>query len=470
MKKLILTLFSSLALAGIGPGIPYVVPIQGDCLVGNGGIWTNGGCGTGGGGGGGSGTVTSIGVADSGAGIFSVTGSPVTTSGTIDLALASGTQNKVLATPNGSSGAPTVRALVGADLPNPSATTLGGIESLAATAHQWINTISTSGVPSSTQPNFTDLLGNATVAQGGTGLTTLTTYAVLAGGTTATGNLQQVTANTVSGNVLTSNGPGVLPVWQPASGSGGGVTGSGTANYHTKFSSGTVIANSAWAELGSHGELQYEGGANYGTSGVPLFDLLPGTGAGLYTNSSGDLYGAAEGNDAFHATNNTFFVDYSTFKMPSGGTITTAAGNININPVGSTAIGGGNGFLIGTSSGQTGSLSEGAFGLDRQTTVAAATYAAGLNDAGIPVSYTSTGAVTITLASSNPYTGPGRIQMVYDVGNTAGTNNITIIPTSGKKLNGTVNGTCVISTNGGIALVVAQDTTGDYSCGILPNH
>jgi hypothetical protein len=50
-------------------------------------------------------------------------------------------------------------------LPNPSATTIGGIESLAATSHQWINTISTAGVPSSTQPAFTDLSGAATASQ-----------------------------------------------------------------------------------------------------------------------------------------------------------------------------------------------------------------------------------------------------------------------------------------------------------------
>jgi hypothetical protein len=52
-----------------------------------------------------------------------------------------------------------------ASLPNPSATTLGGIESLAAVASKWINTISTSGVPSATQPNFTDLAGIGTCAQ-----------------------------------------------------------------------------------------------------------------------------------------------------------------------------------------------------------------------------------------------------------------------------------------------------------------
>jgi hypothetical protein len=85
------------------------------------------------------------------------------------------TQNQVLATPNGSAGAVGLRALVAGDLPSiplgtgvsgilpaanlptPTASTLGGIESLAATSHQWINAISTAGVPSSTQPACGDL-------------------------------------------------------------------------------------------------------------------------------------------------------------------------------------------------------------------------------------------------------------------------------------------------------------------------
>ncbi|HWX83938.1 MAG TPA: hypothetical protein VNZ48_10115 [Xanthobacteraceae bacterium] len=44
-----------------------------------------------------------------------------------------------------------------ADLPPPTATTLGGIESIVAAAHQWIDSISTSGVPHQSQPATTDL-------------------------------------------------------------------------------------------------------------------------------------------------------------------------------------------------------------------------------------------------------------------------------------------------------------------------
>lgn len=64
---------------------------------------------------GGAGTVTSVGL--SAPAIFTVASSPVTASGTIALSLASQTQNYFWAAPNGSSGAPTFRAMVAADLP-----------------------------------------------------------------------------------------------------------------------------------------------------------------------------------------------------------------------------------------------------------------------------------------------------------------------------------------------------------------
>lgn len=52
-----------------------------------------------------------------------------------------------------------------ARLPNPSATTLGGIQSITAVGSKWVAAISTSGVPSLTQPAFTDLTGAATYTQ-----------------------------------------------------------------------------------------------------------------------------------------------------------------------------------------------------------------------------------------------------------------------------------------------------------------
>lgn len=54
-------------------------------------------------------------------------------------------------------------------LPNPSASTLGGIESFASVSHQWINAISTSGVPSATQPACGDLSNGTTGCSTATG-------------------------------------------------------------------------------------------------------------------------------------------------------------------------------------------------------------------------------------------------------------------------------------------------------------
>jgi hypothetical protein len=58
--------------------------------------------------------------------------------------------------------------LPAARLPNPSATTLGGIESVAATTNNYIDSISTVGVPHVSRPSFANLSGNLGAAQGPT--------------------------------------------------------------------------------------------------------------------------------------------------------------------------------------------------------------------------------------------------------------------------------------------------------------
>lgn len=71
----------------------------------------------------GSGTVTSVDIsADP---IFVVTGSPITSSGTIDISLDSQIQNLFLASPNGSTGIPTFRPIVAADIPTLNQNTTG---------------------------------------------------------------------------------------------------------------------------------------------------------------------------------------------------------------------------------------------------------------------------------------------------------------------------------------------------------
>ena len=76
----------------------------------------------------------------------------------------------------------------------------------------WTNADGVGGDPSASV-NIAGI-SPVTVPNGGTGLTTLTPYAVLAGGTTNTGNVQQVSGLGTATQVLTSNGAGALPTWQ----------------------------------------------------------------------------------------------------------------------------------------------------------------------------------------------------------------------------------------------------------------
>jgi len=72
----------------------------------------------------------------------------------------------------------------------------------------------TSGIPLISQGAASDpVFGTVTVAGGGTGVTSWTPYAILTGGTSSTGPLQQVASIGTSGQVLTSGGAGTLPTW-----------------------------------------------------------------------------------------------------------------------------------------------------------------------------------------------------------------------------------------------------------------
>lgn len=86
------------------------------------------------------------------------------------------------------------------------------------------------------------------VSHGGTGDASLTAYAVLCGGTTSTGNVQSVSGVGTSGQVLTSNGAGLLPTWQAASGGVTSVT--GTTNRITSSGGSTPVIDISSSYVG----------------------------------------------------------------------------------------------------------------------------------------------------------------------------------------------------------------------------
>ena len=88
---------------------------------------------------------------------------------------------------------------------------LGGSSSdtLANVAPSATSGIALVSAGASANPTFSTVV----VAGGGTGLATLTAYELIAGGTTSTGNVQQIGLGT-SGQVLTSNGAGALASFQ----------------------------------------------------------------------------------------------------------------------------------------------------------------------------------------------------------------------------------------------------------------
>lgn len=91
-------------------------------------------------------------------------------------------------------------------------------------------TTGTAGTSNLTLGSITTGIWNGTpitAGFGGSGLTTLTPFALITGGTVPTGNFQQVASLGATGQVLTSQGAGALPIWTTVSGTGT-VTNTGT--------------------------------------------------------------------------------------------------------------------------------------------------------------------------------------------------------------------------------------------------
>jgi hypothetical protein len=151
------------------------------------------------------GTVTSVAFSDgSSTPIYAVTGSPVTSSGTLTITLDTQSANTVFAGPtSGAAAQPTFRALVAADLPAGT----GTVTSVALTVPAFL---SVSGSPITTSGTLAVTLSGTAlpVANGGTGQTSLTNHGVLVGaGTSGITQLAAAAAGTLLAGQGTSSDP-----------------------------------------------------------------------------------------------------------------------------------------------------------------------------------------------------------------------------------------------------------------------
>ena len=273
------------------------------------------------------GTVTSVGLSLP-LSIFSISGSPVTGTGTLTGSLNNEPANFVWAGPtSGGSTTPAFRALVGADLPLPSASTLGGIQSLTSTSHQWVNAISTSGVPSTSQPAFTDVSGSLACSQtpaftgdstksAGSCATTVSSIggkSVTLGGSLTTSGANNVTLTTTATTNVT------LPASGTVLASSTSVSGPCTG---TPSASTFLRGDCTWspASISLNGYINGFGLSNDGTSSNTVLDIA----AGYATDSTNTV--PITGTAWTKTTGGTFVAGTGNAGLGSGLTLTANTG------------------------------------------------------------------------------------------------------------------------------------------------
>jgi hypothetical protein len=166
-------------------------------------------------------------------------------------------------------------------------------------------------------PLTTGVTGTLPVANGGTGATSATAYAVQCGGTTSTGAYQSIVSVGTSGQVLTSNGAGALPTFQAPSGGGQlsyvlYTSGTGTWTAPTGVTKIFVVV------IGGGGGNTANGPGWSGGVAIGYYTVVPGTG-----------YAYAVGAGSASGTGGTSSLNSGTFCSATGGTATPGGGGGN---------------------------------------------------------------------------------------------------------------------------------------------
>ena len=199
-------------------------------------------------------------------------------------------------------------------------------------------------------------------AGGGTGLTTPSTYQLLAGPATSGGALQQISGVGTSGQVLTSNGASSLPTWQTVSSGGSGTVTSVAAAGPTglfSWSSAVTTTGTLTATLSNQSANQVFAGPSSGGATTPTFRALaaadiPSLPASQITSGQLAVARGGTGLDGSSAANGKLLIGngsgftLATLTAGSNVTITNAAGSITI---ASSGGGGGSPMLVSGISG-----------------------------------------------------------------------------------------------------------------------
>jgi len=205
-------------------------------------------------------------------------------------AFGSQTANTFFAAPNGSSGTPSFRAIVAADVPTLNQNTTGTAANITATSNSTLTTLSALSLPGSQvsgniSGNAANVTGTVAIGNGGTGQITASAAFNALSPITTTGDLilgngsNSATRLAIGANtyVLTSNG--TTASWQPASGGGATITGTtttgtyyivGTTSTSGSLSTASISNTNTVAYNANTGVLQTSGGFQANSTG-PFF-------------------------------------------------------------------------------------------------------------------------------------------------------------------------------------------------------
>lgn len=349
------------------------------------------------GGGGGSGTVTSVGISAPSS-ILTITGSPITTSGTFVLGLATQAANTVWAGPtSGSAATPTFRALVMADLPSGTGTvtsvsvvSANGLAGTVATATTTPAITLSTTITGILQGNGTAISAASTTGSGAVVLATSPTLV-----TPALGTPTALTLTNATGLPLTTGVTGVLPI-------ANGGTGAATTSQNYVFAGPTSGSGAPSFRLLTSGDVPTSV-TTVGTidSQTPSSNGLVISGADIYAQSA--------------SASNPGMVNNTTQTFSGSKTIgSNASDAITLGGASSTAVQIIRGGVRGTVRTITSNLT-----LDTTTT-------------DYQILCNQSAAITITL----PAPTAGRMFLITDISGTAQTNTITLAPHASEMIEG----------------------------------